>query len=60
MAEIRLALPPLYPFNDDDVVMNLDGYRTFLIHSLIGKTQRDSERAKKQQAQARKKSRRKS
>lgn len=58
MAEIRRALPPLYPFNDDEVAANPEGYRAFLAHSLIGKAQRDSERARKQQAKSRKKARR--
>lgn len=53
------ALPPLYPFNDDEIAENLPAYQTFLAHSFIGKAQRDSERARKQQAQERKYARRK-
>lgn len=54
---VTKALNAPYPFNDDEVAANLPGYQTFLAHSFIGKARRDSERAKKQQAQARKKSR---
>lgn len=58
MAEIRMALPPAFPFNDDEVAANAESYQTFLAHSFVGKAQRDSERARKQQARARKAARR--
>lgn len=56
---VTKALNAPYPFNDDEVAANLPGYQSFLAHSFIGKAQRDSERAKRRQAAARKKSRRK-
>lgn len=49
-----------FPFNDDEILADPERYRTFLAHSMIGKAQRDSERARKQQAKSRKNEQRKS
>lgn len=45
MAEIRMALPPLYPFNDDEVAANPGGFRQFLAQSAIGADERAKARA---------------
>lgn len=58
MGEIRKALPPLYPFNDDEVAADPQGYRDFLANGAIGADKRQRERQRDLLNRAKKRARR--
>lgn len=55
---VTKALPAQFPFNDDEIAADPQGYRSFLAHSAIGQGERAKDRSSALLRRAKKRARR--